>query len=108
LKAGETVVFRVEEGRPIAVRSGGPPAAGQLRASLTYNGGRTVLHVINNSGTPLNYQAMRVLPGNRLRRTAVCTVMPDRQGRHESWPQRVPQVVVYGFAPAKAGEFSCE
>jgi hypothetical protein len=108
IKAGESIVFVIEEDGPVAVRSGGSPGPGQLAARLTVGHGRTFLEIVNNSGRWLNYHASMAPVGEKPRRTAVCTLRPDNEIRRESWPKRLRHVTVFSFESAKPGEFSCE
>ena len=105
---GETIVFRLEGDRPVAVRNSGEPAVGELSAVLSVDGGQTLLHMTNNTERWLSYRAEMELPNGRKVRTSVCTLPSNNRGGFEFWPQPLKSVRISKFRAAPADRMSCQ
>ena len=107
VKPGEAIVFRLEGERPVQLRPGEAPEAGELGVTLSSDEGMTMLHVTNNTSRWLHYRATMTLPNGRIVATIVCTLSADRRGEYAFWPERLSAITLYAFRPAPEGETVC-
>ena len=105
VKQGETWFFKIKDGQPTDVRSGGEdekPGSDEIRVSL--DGGNLV--VLNGSPTTYNYQAfIAKKSSDKGNRTSVCTLMPGVIA-FENWPDKLPGIRLTNFSEA-GDEMGC-
>ena len=99
VKQGETWFFKIKDGQPADMRSGGEdekPNGDEIRVSL--DGGNMV--VLNGSPVAYNYQAfIAKKPSDKGNRTSVCTLLPGVTA-FENWPEKLPGIRLTNFTEA--------
>lgn len=101
---GETWLFRIDRGRPVAARlakASDAPAANEVRLTLTAVGG-TMMSLLNNSPRAYTYRAALVGADGKISVAKSCVLPANGRLALESWPQRAVAVRVSDFAPTSS------
>ena len=110
VQAGESWIFRVENGQPADARkvdANAEPAKGELKVTLDHSMGTTML-VSNKTDHWYNYQAFATAePGSKGVRTSVCTLGAGISA-FENWPQPIPAIRITNFTETGEGAMVCQ
>jgi hypothetical protein len=110
IHSGETWLFRVEQGQPLAARKAAAdakPASGELLVSMKAEMG-TMMTVTNNSGKAYDYRAfMMRQPGAREERTSVCTLVGGGPLSIEHWPYSIAAIRIADFTETDSQHLVC-
>jgi len=104
IPSGQTMLFRIERGRPVAVRQVAPttaPARGEIRFTVKAMMG-TMLTVINNSPTAYTFRATLVAADGKAMVANSCVLPAGNRLAMENWPQQAVAVRVGDFRPTRA------
>jgi hypothetical protein len=105
IRMGETWVFAVRGGAPVAARKvvvATAPAPGQFKISLQPMLGSTMT-MTNNSRLDYAYRATLVLPNGKTGASKSCAVPANGRVAIEQWTRAVAAVRLDRFKPAPAG-----
>ncbi len=112
VRMGESVIFHIDQGQPVDPRPASEsdaPGAGEIKLTLEFKSGSTMMVVTNNSQDFLNYRAFITPdPDKNGQSTSVCTLMSGGRSAFESWGGRLPGIRVSDFAKAPDGEMRCQ
>jgi hypothetical protein len=104
LQPGESWLFRIDRGKPVAARqvaSDAAPARGEVRVSARRLMG-TMLTVLNNSPTAYTYRATLVGADGTTIVAKSCVMPAGNRLAMESWPQASAVVRLSEFKPTRA------
>ncbi len=101
---GESWLFRIAHGRPVAARRVAPdvaPAPGEIRLTARRMMG-TTLTLLNNSATAFTFRATLIAADGQPILAKSCVLPANNRLALESWPQVAITVRVSDFKPTSA------